>query len=130
MDDNEIRLDEPLPDNVIEATRALYAPPASDAYWSGLEARIMARIADSTAGGWWVVVGGWARGGIAAIAAALVAAVVGLLLMQAHDREVRTAYESATRVAPSESIAVPSGALSELDGPASRGETFRDVISQ
>lgn len=128
--DNDIRLHEPLPENVVDATRALYTPPLGDDYWPQLEARVMARIADSAAGRWWVVVGGWANGGLATVAAALIAAVVGLLLMQAHDQEVRTAYESATRVTPAESIAVPSGALSELDGPDTRGATFSDVISQ
>ncbi len=127
--DNEIRFDEPLPSPVIDTARALYAPPGGDAYWAQLEARVMSRIADSTAGRWWVVVGGWARGGLAAAAAILVASAVGLLLMRAHAQEVRVAYESATQVVPAESVVVPTGALSERDGPDTRGATFSDVIS-
>src|SRR5665213_1712121 len=97
MTDNQIRLDEPLPDDVIATARDIYAPPSGDAYWSALETRIMARIGDSAAGRWWMVVGGWARGGLVAAAAIIVATVVGALLIQAHNQEMRTAYESATQ---------------------------------
>lgn len=129
MTDNQIRLDEPLPDDVIAAARDIYAPPASDAYWSALETRIMACIGDSAAGRWWMVVGGWARGGLVAAAAIIVATVVGALLIQAHNQEMRTAYESASQPSITEQVSVPAGALSERDGPDTRGATFRDVIS-
>lgn len=129
MTDNQIRLDEPLPDDVIAAGRDIYAPPADGAYWSALESRIMARISDSAAGRWWMVVGGWARGGLVAAAAIIVATVVGALLLQAHNQEVRTAYESASQPTITESLTVPAGALSERDGPDTRDATFRDVIS-
>ena len=85
MTDNQIRLDEPLPDDVVTAARSMYAAPSGDAYWSALEARIMARISDSTAARWWMVVGGWARSGLVAAAAIIVAAVVGALLLQARN---------------------------------------------
>lgn len=129
MTDNQIRLDEPLPDNVVAAGRAIYAPPTDGAYWSALESRIMARIGDSAAGRWWMVVGGWARSGLVAAAAIIVAAVVGALLLQAHKQEARTAYESASQPSITETLTVPAGALSERDGPDSRDATFRDVIS-
>ncbi|MES2359566.1 MAG: hypothetical protein V4529_14625 [Gemmatimonadota bacterium] len=129
MTDNQIRLDEPLPDKVIATVRDMYAPPDGDAYWSVLESRIMARIGDSAAGRWWMVVGSWARGGLVAAAAIIVAAVVGALLIQAHDRDLRTAYESATQPSITQQVTVPTGALSERDGPDTRGATFRDVIS-
>jgi hypothetical protein len=127
---DELRLNDPLPEPVLEAGRALYAPPAGEAYWSSLEARIMARIADSAGAQWWTVVGGWARSSLAIAAAVVVAAVVGLLLLHARNQELRTAYESATQQPIADSIAIPSGALSERDGPDTRGATFRDVISQ
>jgi hypothetical protein len=129
MTDNQIRLDEPLPQDVIAAARDIYAPPSGDAYWSALEYRIMARIGDSAAGRWWMVVGGWARSGLVAAAAIIVATVVGALLLQAHNQEMRTAYESATQPSITEQVSVPAGALSERDGPDTRGATFRDVIS-
>ncbi len=129
MTDNQIRLDEPLPNKVIATVRDMYAPPGGDAYWSVLESRIMARIGDSAAGRWWMVVGSWARGGLVAAAAIIVATVVGALLIQAHDQELRTAYESATQPSITQQVTVPTGALSERDGPDTRGATFRDVIS-
>ena len=129
MTDNEIQFDEPLPDPVIAATRQLYAPPSGDAYWGALESRIMARISDAASGRWWMVVGSWARGSLVAAAAIIVAAVVGVLLLQARTQETRTAYETATQPTISEQISVPAGALSERDGPDTRGATFRDVIS-
>ncbi len=128
--DNESSIHEQLSPAVIETARVLYAPPGGEAYWTGLEARVLARIADSAAGRWWVVLGGWAHGGLAAAAALMIAALVGLLLVRAHDQEVRVAYESATQIVPAESVVVPTGALSERDGPETRGATFRDVISQ
>jgi hypothetical protein len=130
MTDNQIRLDEPLPNKVIATVRDMYAPPGGDAYWTALESRIMARIGDSAAGRWWMVVGSWARGGLVAAAAIIVATVVGVLLIQAHDQELRTAYESATQPSITQQVTVPAGALSERDGPDTRGATFRDVISQ
>jgi hypothetical protein len=127
---DELRLYDPLPEPVLEAAHTLYAPPQGEAYWASLEARIMARIADSASAQWWTVVGGWARSSLAVAAAAVVAAVVGALLLHARNQELRTAYESATQQAIADSIAIPSGALSERDGPDTRGATFRDVISQ
>jgi hypothetical protein len=129
MTDNQIQLDEKLPEDVVEAGRAIYAPPGGAAYWSMLESRIMARISESSAGRWWMIVGGWARSGLVAAAAIIVAAVVSALLVQAHNQEVRTAYESASQPSVTETLTVPEGALSELDGPEARGATFRDVIS-
>lgn len=140
----DLRIDDPLPPAIVEAARSLYAAPGTDptrpgtksvpggadAYWSALEQRVMSRIANAAAGRWWMVLGGWARSGLVSAAAAIVAAVVGLLLWQAHEREVSLAYESVTQVVPAESIAIPTGALSERDGPDTRGATFRDVISQ
>lgn len=129
MSDNEIKLDEPLPSKVVTTVRDMYAPPGGDAYWSVLESRIMARIGDSAAGRWWMVVGSWARSGLVAAAAIIVATVVGALLVRAHDQELRTAYESATQASITQQVTVPTGALSERDGPDTRGATFRDVIS-
>lgn len=129
MDDNHTKLDEPLPEKVTVAIGDMYAPPGGDAYWNALQSRIMAGIADSAAGRWWMVVGGWARSGLVAAAAIIVATVVSALLMHARDQEMRTAYESASQPSITQTLTIPTGALSERDGPDSRGATFRDVIS-
>ncbi|MDQ6737450.1 MAG: hypothetical protein M3Z30_07095 [Gemmatimonadota bacterium] len=129
MTDNELQFDEPLPVPVLAAARDIYAPPSGDAYWGVLESRIMSRITEAANGRWWMVVGSWARSGLVAAAAIIVATVVGALLLQAHTQETRTAYETATQPSITEQISVPAGALSERDGPDTRGATFRDVIS-
>ena len=123
----ETRINEPLPPDVVDAVREAYAAPTDAGYWSALEARIMAGIGRPAAR-WWMVVGGWAHGSMVAAAAAIVAVVVGALLVHAHDQEMRVRYEAAARPAV-DSIAIPTGALSELDDADTRGATFRDVIS-
>ena len=129
MSDNQLQFDEPLPEPVLAAVRDIYAAPAGDAYWGALESRIMTRICEAANGRWWMVVGSWARSGLVAAAAIIVATVVGALLLQARTQETRTAYETASQPSITEQITVPAGALSERDGPDTRGATFRDVIS-
>jgi hypothetical protein len=139
MMDNEVKLDHPLPDDVIGAARELYAAPASDAYWAGLHSQVMARVAENAGSGrvpsgvvaiggreWWQVVTGWSRIGLAAAAAVLIA--LGALLLRSHNQEIRSAAAPAVKPAPVESL-VPSGALGEREGSDSRDATFRDVIA-
>jgi hypothetical protein len=59
-------------DALTAALRAIYARPTGEAYWSGLERRIMERIDESET--WWTVSDRWTRVGLAAAAAALVIA--------------------------------------------------------
>ena len=133
--DNEVRLDHPLPDDVVGAARTLYAAPADDAYWAGLQSQVMTRVSAAAGhagivsiGGreWWQVVTGWSRVGLAAAAAVLIA--LGALLMRSHTQEIRSAVAPVTKPAPVESL-VPSGALGEREGSDSRDATFRDVIA-
>ena len=127
---DELRLYEPLPEPVLEATRALYSPPAEGTYWEMLDARIMARvIADArTVGDWWQILGGWARGGL--IAAAAVLAIVATLLLHERSADMRATFQAGISSAvPTDQIVVPAGALSERDDPDSRGATFHDVIA-
>ncbi len=128
MTDNELPFDQPLPERVIDMTRTLYAAPGGDAYWTSLEAKVMARLATTAPARWWQVLGGWARGGIVAAAAILV--IVTMLLAQNSTRhEVWTAYDEAVHPV-AEPLPIPSGVLTEWDGLEARGETFRDVISR
>ena len=97
--------------------RPLYAAPADDGYWNGLEARILDRVrAERAAAGdgavvgrigaglrgddggeWWVVLSQWARAGLAA--AVVIAVVTGSLMLQHRREEARLAAE-ALLVAP------------------------------
>jgi len=127
--DNEIPFDHPLPDDILQATRALYAPPTDAAYWNSLESRIMARVTESSTANkeWWQVLHGWSRVGLAAAAAVLIA--VSALLMHSHASEIRAAYDTMMRKTPTEQLSVPDGALGEREGSDSRDASFHDVIS-
>jgi hypothetical protein len=127
MADNLIQFDDPLPDHVVAETRALYAPPGGDSYWTTLEARIMARVANAASIGWWQVLGHWARGGL--VAAVAILAIVGVLWTQSTPEELRIAYEAVVRPAPADSFLVPAEVLSGHYGPSTRGATFLDALS-
>jgi hypothetical protein len=85
---------------VLAVLRALYGAPQDERYWSGLESRIMARVATSanTADEWWLVFGDWARAGLVAAAIALVVAAA--TLAQARATEGRLAYEAVLDTPP------------------------------
>ena len=92
--------------------RPLYAAPEDDAYWTGLEARILSRvraeravagdaavvgrlgaaIRGDEAGEWWEVLSHWTRAGLAA--AAVIAVVPGTLMLQHEREEARLAAEA------------------------------------
>ena len=98
------------------ALRALYAPPADEAYWDALESRILAHVArgDDTAS-WWAELAEMARPGLAAAAALILAASLAL----AHSRqlEVRSAYASG--ISPTPSTIEPSTRAAAIgDGDA------------
>lgn len=130
MTDNELQLDNPLSEPIVNSTRVLYAPPADEGYWTSLEAKIMARLASTPPVRWWQVMSEWAQGGLVAAAAVLV--ILSLLLVQANREDVRTAYGAIMQNDPTESLPLPSGVLSEWNGSSTeiRGATFRDVISR
>ncbi len=60
-------------DAVTRALSELHAPPAAETYWSELEARIMARVAQVEPA-WWSELGRWARPAL--VAAAVLATVL------------------------------------------------------
>jgi hypothetical protein len=71
---------------VTAALRELYAAPAGDSYWSGLEGRIMARVRQGEQPGeWWSVFGEWRAAGL--VAAALMLTLAGAQLYQEYKIE-------------------------------------------
>ena len=94
--DNELQFPQ-RDEDLTEALRTLYAPPAGEQYWAGLEQRVMARIAASEESAWWNAFERWKRAGM--VAAALLLSLVGLTLM--HFQTVQ-----------------PELALQRLDAPA------------
>jgi len=111
--------------------REVYARPAEGAYWDGLEARIMAKIAEHRSSlipvNWWTDLATWMAPGMAAAALLFVAA--GMLWSRQKDEDMRTTYEAVTE---SEADVLP-GAVQLVtaphDGSSQREATFRYVLS-
>lgn len=74
--------------------RDAYSPPDGDAYWAGLEQRIMARVSIADAGDtpWWNVLAPWARPAL--IAAAAIFAIAGVINQKLVESDSELAYES------------------------------------
>lgn len=85
-------LGEPL----VSLLREAYTPPDAaawpDMYWSGLERRIMAKVAAEGERGWWAELVPWARIGLAA--AAVIFALAGIVNQQLGTRQGQIAYEA------------------------------------
>lgn len=85
------------PDALSEPARSLirhaYLPPrGDDAYWAGLEQRIMARVSSADAG-WWSELAPWAQRGL--VAAAAIFALASVINRQISARDDHFAsYES------------------------------------
>lgn len=75
--------------------KGAYAPPDGEAYWPGLEQRIMARIASESQNEspWWSVLAPWGRPAL--IAATAIFAIAGVINRQLVDADDQLAYESA-----------------------------------
>lgn len=73
--------------------RALYAAPESAGYWSGLERRIMDRIArGESLDAWWSVPTQWTRLGLIAAGFALI--VAGSIFLRSRAEQSQMAYDS------------------------------------
>lgn len=88
-------------DEITRGLRRLYAAPEGDAYWRGLEARILSRLTDARGhrAGWWDELDQWIRPALVAAAAVLLAA--GVAMFRAHQVEQEVAYEAMLTPAPS-----------------------------
>jgi hypothetical protein len=83
-----------LDESIVNLVRDAYAPPGGDAYWAGLESRIMARVASEGAGDsrWWNVLAPWARPAL--VAAAAIFALAGLINQNLTESDSPLAYDS------------------------------------
>ncbi len=102
-------------ETVTSMLREMYAPPTDEAYWSRLEASIMARVTGDPGASWWTVVSGWVPAGVAAAAVACLLA--GFALMQERAAERQIAYEQAMRGSAPVSVqtVVRPSSMSERD---------------
>ncbi len=81
---------------LVSLIREAYTPPDAaawpDAYWAGLERRIMARVSETAEKGWWAELVPWARIGL--VAATAIFAVAGIVNQQLTEPDDQVAYEA------------------------------------
>ncbi|HJR67196.1 MAG TPA: hypothetical protein VJ802_12285 [Gemmatimonadaceae bacterium] len=110
---------EPEDSRVTAALRALMAPPQDPTYWSGLEASMLARLADDE--DWTAPFARWTSAGL--IAAALAALITGAVLARTHEVEAR---EMATQLETP--VSFTARVATEVTEPDGREATLRYVI--
>lgn len=80
-------------DELTEHLRAMYAPPADESYWTGLERRILARLEKGAEEGrWWVLSERMYQIGL--LAAGLTLIVAGSVYLRSRAVEATMAYET------------------------------------
>jgi hypothetical protein len=81
-------------DDVTQALRVVYAAPADESYWRGLEARILSSLTRGipTTLRWWDELERWMRPAL--VAAAVVLAAAGVAMMRAAQVEQEETYEA------------------------------------
>ncbi len=99
----------------------------SDAYWAGLEKRIMARVINEGAeSGWWLVLAPWARAGL--IAATAIFALASVINQRLSDSDSQYAYESVVRT-PTPDADASAAVLTSDDRQSSSDATVDYVLS-
>jgi len=128
----DLRLDDEGDAEITAMLRDVYAPPASGAYWTALETRIISNIKSHESAvipvNWWSDLASWAGPGLAA--AALLFIFAGAVWSRQKDEDLRASYEAVTE--PLASDVLP-GAIQVVtaphDGSSQREATFRYVLS-
>jgi hypothetical protein len=77
---------------ITRGLRRIYAAPAGDSYWRGLEARILSHLTGAPAIGWWDELDRWMRPALVAAAAVLIAA--GVAVVRSYQVEQESTYEA------------------------------------
>jgi hypothetical protein len=97
---DHLKLESNNDDDVTRGLRRLYAAPEGEAYWRGLEARILSRLAEASVHslGWWDELDRWMRPAL--VAAALVLLAAGVSLVREYQMEQEVAYEAMLTPAP------------------------------
>ena len=108
-------------DELTRALRALHAPAGGEAFWEGLERRILARVTNTDDDIWWRQFSRWRRELVLAGAAAVVLA--GFAAHHSNHARSLAAY----REIESSTVA-PVQVASETEREASRDVTLRYVV--
>ena len=109
-------------DDITGALRQLYAAPQDEAYWRGLETRILSRLAAAPSIAWWDELHHWMRPALAAAAIVLLAA--GVAVVRAYQMEQQTTYEA--MLTPT---TLPVGTAVRPVLQEHRDETFRYLMT-
>ena len=115
-DERHIEQEDP---RITAALRAMLVAPDDPTYWSGLEAAMLARLAEDA--DWTAPFARWTGAGL--IAAALAALVVGAALVRNHEVEAR---EMATLLETP--VSFTARVAAEVTEPDGREATLRYVI--
>lgn len=124
-----------LDERTARVIRDAYRPPvalgeAENSYWSALERRIMARVANAGLArsdqGWLSVLGGWSQIGL--VAAAAIFAVAGVVSNRFGDTEDQVAYESVVQSSP-EAFSAPAQIITASDKSGQRDAALQYVLS-
>ena len=83
-----------IDESLVELIRDAYTPPGGDAYWAGLEQKIMARVSsgEGAEAAWWSVLAPWGRPAL--VAAAAVFAVASVFNYEMVNSDSQVAYDS------------------------------------
>ena len=119
-----IRLHDEGDEEVTQGLREVYAAPGDDAYWRGLEARILSRLAESAVRtvAWWEELDRWMRPAL--VAAAIVLLAVSVAMFRSYQTEQHMAYEAMLTPTP---YPVETAVRPVLQG--SREATFRYLMT-
>jgi anti-sigma-K factor RskA len=108
-------------DELTRTLRAIHTPTGGEAFWEGLERRILARVTANEEDIWWRQLSRWRRGLAIASAAAIVMAAL-IAQHSNHERSLAAYREiESSRVAPVQ-------VASETEREASRDVTLRYVM--
>jgi hypothetical protein len=108
-------------DRLTRELRGIYAPPGGEAFWEGLERRILARVSANEEDLWWRQLSRWRRG--LALAGAAAALVAGLVAQHSNRERSMAAYREIES-----SRVVPVQVASETEREASRDVTLKYVM--
>ena len=103
------------------------SPADAEAYWGGLEQRIMARVrTEGNDSGWWSVLAPWAQAGL--IAATAIFALTSVINQRLSDSESQYAYESVVQT-PTPDADASESLFSASDRTSGRDATVEYVLS-
>jgi len=116
-----------LDESLVHLIRDAYTPPGGDAYWAGLERRIMAGVGSNGAGDsrWWNVLAPWAKPAL--VAAAAIFALASVINQNLGDSDSQVAYDSVLQSVTPDVVAT-SEELSSM-GRGADGATLSYFLS-